>query len=79
MRLSSLLYNEISYNEYTEREITQKEGRKMSKILLHIINARTLLGILYEYIDEDSDIFFAIETAYNEVAKAEEAAKESEP
>lgn len=51
----------------------------MSKILLHIINARTLLGILYEYIDEDSDIFFAIETAYNEVAKAEEAAKESEP
>ena len=51
----------------------------MSEILLHIINARTLLGILYEYIEEDSDIFFAIETAYNEVSKAEEAAKDCEP
>lgn len=51
----------------------------MSEVLLHIINARTLLGILYDYIDEDSEVFFAIETVYNEVAKAEEAAKECEP
>lgn len=51
----------------------------MSEVFLHIINARTLLGILYDYIEEDSDIFFALETAYNEVAMAEEAAKNLEP
>lgn len=51
----------------------------MSEIFLHIINARTLLGILYTYIDEDSDIFFALETALKEVTEAEEAMKNQKP
>lgn len=44
---------------------------------LHIHNARTLLGVLLAYVEDDDydDLRFAIETAFNEVAEAEESIK----
>lgn len=47
------------------------------EIYEHIHNARTLLGLLLPYVEDDEyeDIRFAVETAFFEAADAEEGIK----